>query len=45
MFEDVIAPAGFLRLVTELVEELLADSPAGECGLRISFGGEYGRFT
>jgi hypothetical protein len=38
MFQDVIAPAGFLRLAKALLEELLADFPAGESDPRICLG-------
>ena len=45
MCQDIIAPAGFLRLAKTLVEALLADFPAGEMRPADLFGGEYGRFT
>jgi hypothetical protein len=45
MFQDVIAPAGFLRLAKASVEELLADFPAEEMRPADLLGGEYGRFT
>jgi hypothetical protein len=45
MFQDVIAPAGFLRLAKTLVEELLGDFAAEAMRLADLLGGEDARFS